>query len=111
MNTSPRYGSRSLAAGIKVSNDTRLSGCNNNDIICGNSGSGKTGGYVIPNIQNIDSSLVVSDTKRQLERRFRPQLTAQGYQVHTLDLVNPMYSCGYNPMAFIRQYPDGSYRE
>ena len=111
MNTTPRYGSRILAAGIEVSNDTRISGCNNNDIICGNSGSGKTGGYVIPNIQNIDSSLVVSDTKRQLERRFRSRLTAQGYQVHTLDLVNPMRSCGYNPMAVIRRYPDGSYRE
>lgn len=111
MNKSARYGSRILAAGIEVSNDTRVSGCNNNDIICGNSGSGKTGGYVIPNIQSIDSSLVVSDTKRQLERRFRPRLAARGDQVFTLDLVNPAGSCGYNPLAAIRQYSDGSYRE
>lgn len=74
-----RYGSRVLASGIQVSNDTRVSGCNNNDIICGSSGSGKTGGYVIPNIQNIDSSLVVSDTKGQLERRFKAELIAKGY--------------------------------
>lgn len=106
-----RYGSRVLASGIQVSNDTRVSGCNNNDIICGSSGSGKTGGYVIPNIQNIDSSLVVSDTKGQLEHRFKAELIAKGYAVYTLDLVNPARSCGYNPMAFIRQYPDGSYRE
>lgn len=111
MNKNSRYGSRILAAGIEVPNDTRLTGCNNNDIICGNSGSGKTGGYVVPNIQNIDSSLVVSDTKHQLERRFRSWLTAQGYNVYTIDLVNPADSCGYNPMAAIRQYPDGSYRE
>lgn len=106
-----RYGRRILAAGIEVSNDTRVSGCNNNDIICGTSGSGKTGGYVIPNIQNIDSSLVVSDTKGQLGRRFRAELAAKGYQVYTLDLVNPLNSCGYNPMAYIRKYSDGSYRE
>lgn len=111
MNKNTRYGSRILAAGIEISNDTRVSSCNNNDIICGNSGSGKTGGYVIPNIQNIDGSLVVSDTKRQLERRFRSRLTARGYQVYTLDLVNPADSCGYNPMAAIRRYPDGSFRE
>lgn len=111
MNTRLRYGRRVLAANTEVSNDTRISGCNNNDIICGNSGSGKTGGYVIPNIQRIDSSLVVSDTKGQLKRRFEGELKAKGYQVYTLDLVNPMNSCGYNPMAFIRRYADGSCRE
>lgn len=111
MSTKLRYGRRILASDIEVSNDTRISGCNNNDIICGNSGSGKTGGYVIPNIQNIDSSMVVSDTKGQLARRFKRELERKGYGVYILDLVNPMHSCGYNPMAFIRRYPDGSYRE
>ena len=109
--TGVRYGRRILASNIEVSNDTRISGCNNNDIVCGNSGSGKTGGYVIPNIQNIDSSMVVSDTKGQLARRFKGELERKGYRVYILDLVNPMNSCGYNPMAFIRRYPDGSYRE
>lgn len=54
---------------------------------------------------------MVSDTKGQLERRFKAELIAKGYAVYTLDLVNPARSCGYNPMAFIRQYPGGSYRE
>lgn len=106
-----RYGKRVLAQGVEVSNNTRISGCNNNDLICGNSGSGKTGGYVIPNIQCIDGSMVVSDTKRQLERRFRQELLAKGYRVYTLDFVDPARSCGYNPLAAIRRYPDGSYRE
>lgn len=109
--TNTRYGKRILAANIEVSNDTRITGCNNNDIICGNSGSGKTGGYVIPNIQNIDSSLIVSDTKGQLERRFKSELLAKGYRVYTIDLVNPARSNGYNPLASIRRNPDGSYRE
>lgn len=111
MGRRPRYGKRIFASNVEVSNDTRISGCNNNDIICGNSGSGKTGGYVIPNIQRLDGSLVVSDTKGQLEHRFKADLAAKGYKVYTLDLVNPMRSCGYNPMAFIRRYSDGSYRE
>ena len=106
-----RYGKRVLAKGVEVSNDTRVTGCNNNDIVVGKSGCGKTGGYVIPNIQNIDGSLVVSDTKGLLERRFKKELEAKGYEVYTLDFVNPKRSCGYSPMRFISRYEDGSYRE
>ena len=106
-----RYGRRVLAEGVEITNNTRISGLNNNDIIVGNSGCGKTGGYVVPNIQNIDGSLVVSDTKGQLAARFTNELRAKGYDVYTLDLVNPEKSCGYNPMSFIRRYEDGSFRE
>lgn len=106
-----RYGTRALADGVEISNDTRVTGLNNNDIIIGSSGCGKTGGYVVPNIQRIDSSLVVSDTKGQLQRKFEKELREKGYDVYTLDLVNPMRSCRYNPMSFIRRNKDGSFRE
>ncbi len=105
------YGTRILAEGITVSNDTKETGLNNNDLIIGSSGSGKTGGYVIPNIKNIMGSLVVSDTKGQLERLFKDELIAKGYNVKTLDLVDPLRSCGYNPLDGIRKYKDGKYRE
>ena len=65
---------RILAKDILVSNDTRETGLNNNDLIIGASGAGKTGGYVIPNIQNMTGSLVVSDTKGSLEKRFAESL-------------------------------------
>lgn len=54
---------RILAQGISVSNDTKATGLNNNDLIIGSAGSGKTGGYVIPNLQSTEGSLIVSDTK------------------------------------------------
>ena len=60
------YGIRILADGVSVTNDTRQTGLNNNDMIIGSSGSGKTGGYVIPNIQNIDGSLVVAESCRDV---------------------------------------------
>lgn len=106
-----KYGSRVLASDITVSNDTRMTGLNNNDLIIGNSGCGKTGGYVIPNIQNIDGSLIVSDTKGLLEKRFKKELIRKGYSVHTLDFVDPMRSCGYNPLSAIRRHKDGTVRE
>lgn len=111
MNKNNNYGTRILAQGITVSNDTKETGLNNNDLIIGSSGSGKTGGYVIPNIKNITGSLVVSDTKGQLERLFKDELIGKGYNVKTLDLVDPLRSCGYNPLDGIRKYENGKYRE
>lgn len=102
---------RILAEGISVSNDTFVTGLNNNDLIIGSSGSGKTGGYVIPNLQNISESLVVSDTKGQLRKMFGEELKSKGYEVCCLDLVNPNESCGYNPLMGIRRYGNGRYRE
>ena len=66
MNNDSMKDERILADGNTVSNDTKATGFNNNDLIIGSSGSGKTGGYVIPNLQNLNGSLVVSDTKGQL---------------------------------------------
>lgn len=102
---------RFLAENITVSNDTRVTGLNNNDLIIGSSGSGKTGGYVIPNIQNISGSLVVTDTKGQLSKMFSGKLKKKGYRVYTLDFVNPRNSCGYNPLKAIRRKENGRYRE
>lgn len=104
-------GVRVLAESITVSNDTRSTGMNNNDLVIGSSGSGKTGGYVIPNIQNIEGSIVVSDTKGQLYRNFSEELRQKGYEVKILDLVQPERSCVYNPLSHIRRYGDGSFYE
>ncbi|MDE7288403.1 MAG: type IV secretory system conjugative DNA transfer family protein, partial [Oscillospiraceae bacterium] len=102
---------RILANGISISNDTKVTGLNNNDLIIGSSGSGKTGGYVIPNLQNLTDSIMVSDTKGQLTKMFTKSLKSRGYKVCTLDLVNPEKSCGYNPLNGIRRYKSGKYRE
>lgn len=102
---------RILANGIAISNNTEITGLNNNDLIIGSSGAGKTGGYVIPNLQNLTESMVVSDTKGQLAKMFTNSLKARGYKVCTLDLVNPEKSCGYNPINGIRRYKNGKYRE
>lgn len=106
-----KMGTRILAEGIEISNDTRKTGLNNNDLIIGSSGAGKTGGYVIPNIQRITGSLVVSDTKGQLFKRFSKDLKKQGYDVKVLDFVNPHRSCRYNPLHHIRRYEGGGFRE
>ena len=42
---------------------------------------------------------------------FSNTLKRKGYKVYTLDFVNPMNSCGYNPLRAIRRKPNGKYRE
>ena len=61
---------RILAKGIRVSNNTWDTGLNNNDLLVGPSGGGKTRGYVIPNILHTRDSLIVTDTTGNLCRLY-----------------------------------------
>ncbi len=97
-------GQRIIAENVLVSNDTWETRINNNDIIIGSSGSGKTRGYVIPNILQLSNSMIISDTKGNLHSKFKNYLTQKGYKVLSLDFKN-LYSesqCGYNPLSYIR---------
>ena len=78
---------RILARDIYIDNDTWATGNNNNDLIIGPSGAGKTRGYVIPNILQAEGSLVVTDTKGSLCRQFQPYLESRGYQVIELNFA------------------------
>ena len=107
-----KYYQRFLGDGFSISNDTRVTMRNCNDIICGPAGSGKSGGIVYAQLKSLrDSSLIVADTKGRLCKMFRKELTARNYKVITLDLVNPEESCEYNPLSYIRKNKDGSYKD
>ncbi len=104
-------GERIFAPEVIVSNDTRLTGLNNNDLIIGGSGSGKTGGYIYNLLLNPHGSMIVSDTKGLLHRIFSRYLKEKGYQVHVLDFVNPAKSIAYNPLRYIRRDKAGDPNE
>lgn len=93
---------RILGKDIFVSNETRQTGLNNNDLIVGVSGSGKTGGYVIPNIAQCNESMIVADTKGLLYKRFYAKLRKAGYEVLLIDFKDFENSCSYNPLDYIR---------
>ncbi len=111
MTAKNRYGYRVLGEGYKVSNNTRETYLNNNDLIVGSSGSSKTGSIVYAQLRSLhDSSLIVADTKGRLHDMFKKELTGKGYDVKVLDLVNPEKSCKYNPLSYIRKTENG-YKE
>lgn len=96
-------GGRILAAGRCADDDDLHSGLNNNDLIIGCSGSGKTGSYVIPNIRRCHGSMIITDTKGQLYGRLGKDLTESGYKVYLIDFAEPERSMGYNPLDYIRK--------
>ena len=98
---------RILAKNVLVSNDTWVTGRNNNDLLVGPSGSGKTRGYVVPNLLHAQDSLIVADTKGNLYRLYGEHLRKKGYTVMYLDFTEVAYTpWGYNPLAYIRKCRD-----
>lgn len=97
---------RILAAGEMRDNNTWNTGLNNNDLIIGPSGAGKTRNYIKPNLLQCQESVVVTDTKGSLLQEVGPDLAARGYRVLSIDFAdlgssNPN-ACGYNPLDYIR---------
>lgn len=109
--------SRILAQDCLISNNTRVTRINNNDLIIGPSGAGKTRNYVKPNLLQCalqgGESLVVTDTKGNLIREVGPVLAAHGYRVINLDLTDLLgNTVGYNPLDYVRRDPvSGKYNE
>ena len=79
---------RILAEGALMDNDTWVTGINNNDLIIGPSGAGKTRSYVIPNILQGNDSMVVADTKGNLVGDLGPALRKKGFQVVHIDFTD-----------------------
>ncbi len=93
---------RILAKSVSANNNTHKTGVNNNDLIIGPSGAGKTRGYVKPNIMQCNESMIIADTKGNLHREMVPLLKANGYRTMLIDFADLGNSYGYNPLDFIR---------
>ena len=94
---------RIIGKDLKVTADERsLMNCN--VMVFGQTGAGKSYGYVSPNTSaSTVESLVVIDTKLNLLRKHKAELEAKGYRVELIDLVNlDNSSIGYNPLDFVR---------
>ena len=77
-----------LAEDICISQDTWRTQINNNVLVVGPSGAGKTRSYVKPNILQANTNMIVSDAKGTLYHETAPVLRANGYEVYKLDFVN-----------------------
>ncbi len=79
---------------------------NNNVLVVGTSGAGKTRSIVTPNLLQGVDSYIVSDPKGNLYKKYKGFLEAMGYEVKKLDFTNPTNSSHYNFFRYIKNSQD-----
>lgn len=93
---------------LVFTSDSEKTGINNNILVVGSSGAGKTMSIVEPFLlETYSRNLVVSVSKRRIVDLFLPLLRERGYSVHVLDFVNPCKSdwC-FDPLNYVNSYAD-----
>lgn len=91
----PPAGETILTQGISVPYDNVCGGRNDNVLVVGGTGTGKTRSVVRPNLLQATGSYIVSDPKGNLYDLYAPYLRAKGYRVERLDFVQPSRSTVY----------------
>lgn len=101
-----KYGKMILAENQSYSLDCYETQLNNNVLVVGASGAGKTRSIVTPNLLEATGSYIVSDPKGNLYRKYGDYLREQGYDVKKLDFTDPKNSDGYNFFEYINSTQD-----
>ncbi len=97
---------RILSQNVRMSLDTRHTKLNNNVLIIGGSGAGKTFYEVKPNLMQLNTSFILTDPKGELLRSEGEMLRNNGYNVKVINLLEMANSDCYNPFAYIREETD-----
>lgn len=97
-----------LGENCYYSTDCNETGLNNNVIVCGGSGSGKTFSISEPRLlETKTSSLIATVTKRRIVSKYTPLFKKRSYEILDLNFVNPFEStCAYDPMQYVGSYSD-----
>ncbi len=97
---------RILSQNVRLSLNTRQTQLNNNILIIGGSGAGKTFYEVKPNLMQLNTSFIATDPKGELLRTQGEMLRKNGYNVKVINLMDMEKSDCYNPFSYIREETD-----
>lgn len=100
---------RRISENLYFSLNTRHTDLNNNTLVLGGSGSGKSFRYVKPNVLQMQSSFVFTDPKGELLLSTAAFLKTHGYVVKVLNLLDAngmKHSNHYNPFTYIHTDTD-----
>lgn len=98
-----------LSANIALSIDHHSTGINLNAFVVGGPGSGKTRGFIKPNILNLADSrrgyganMVITDPKSNILSSVGKYLKKRGYTIKVINLSDIAKSDYYNPFSYMR---------
>ena len=102
------YDEMILADGVVTTFNSLETGLNNNTIVLGATGSGKSMSVTEPQIMHtFNNSLVVTLSKRKIADQYEILMRSRGYRVEILDLTNPDASMvGFDPLEYIKDEND-----
>lgn len=94
-----------LSQNVFLNMNTQETLRNNNVLICGGSGSGKSRFLIKPNILQANANYIITDPAGELLESTGKFLEREGYDVKVFNLVEMNKSDQYNPFNYIRNDP------
>lgn len=90
------------------STDSKITGINNNILVVGGSGSGKTVSVLEAILlETYQRSIITTVTKRKIVDKYTPLLDGRGYDVLNIDFVHPEHgNAAYDPLDYVNSYAD-----
>ena len=95
-----------IAEGCSYSRNCYVTKLNNNVIVVGGSGTGKTRTIVTPNMLQGAGSQIICAPKGGFCQKYGEKLRKNGYRVIYLDFTHPEKSLHYNPLVKIKSTQD-----
>ena len=95
-----------LSQNLRLSMNGSKTRLNNNILIIGGSGSGKSRFEVKPNLLQMNASFVVTDPKGELLETIGGALEKEGYVIKVFNTIQMQYSNHYNPFYYIVEDED-----
>ena len=91
---------------IWISLDTRVTMLNDNILVIGGSGSGKTRFFVKPNLYQMQCNYIVTDPKFSLPKETANAFYKMGYDIKILNLIDMFKSMQWNPFKYFKKPVD-----
>lgn len=95
-----------ISKNLRFGLNDRNHGYNLNTLVIGAPGTGKSRGYVKPNLMQCNSSFIITDPKGELLASMGDMLFQNGYDIKVINLIDMSKSNRYNPFMYIRKPED-----